>query len=413
MTYATTNVLHESGADLGSYELRSLICAATVQMCTTMLGSRLRAIVLTGSLARNEATFSASPSSFTFLSDADFLLVLDEGRKDPNSAELHNLEKLVEARLLEETAISVHVGLVTVYPHYFPNLPPTTFTYELKTNGTVIWGDAHIVDLMPYFPKSALSKEDAWRTLNHRIIELIGTIAACDFVAHRCTPRIEYALVKLYLDMATSFLLFLDRYQPTYSTRLDELRKPIVEQRGIPRFDRKTFCDRVSKCTARKLGHVPFRLDETMMLLEEAVGYARELWFWETNLLCSALRYVPVAEIIAAMGRRQSYAEKHRAWISLVRRAGVAAIAKHALRWTKLCGLATPRYLVYGASFQLFCAVPEFLTVRQSSADFVDPRAICALLPILPKEPTHTLNWTSLAAHTNWCYQTFLIGTAS
>ena len=78
MTYAATNVVYENPDDLGSYELRSLICAAAVQVCAAVLGSRLRAIVLTGSFARNEATFSASRSGFTFLSDADFLLILDE-----------------------------------------------------------------------------------------------------------------------------------------------------------------------------------------------------------------------------------------------------------------------------------------------------------------------------------------------
>ena len=88
MTYAATNVVYENPDDLGSYELRSLICAAAVQVCAAVLGSHLRAIVLTGSLARNEATFAASRSGFTFLSDADFLLVLDEGQKDPNCAEL-------------------------------------------------------------------------------------------------------------------------------------------------------------------------------------------------------------------------------------------------------------------------------------------------------------------------------------
>ena len=307
----------------------------------------------------------------------------------------------------------MHVGFATVYPDYFLNLLPTTFAYELKANRMVIWGDAQILDLIPDFPKAALSKEDAWRTLNHRIIELIATIAECNLVARRSTPQFEYAVIKLYLDMATSFLLFLDRYQATYSTRLAELRKPIVEHRGPPRFDQKAFCDRVSKCTMRKLGHGPFKPEETAILLEDAIGYARELWFWETNLLCGSPRNVPVAEIIAAMGRRQTYTEKQRAWISLVRRSGVAATAKHGLRWTKLCQVATPRYLVYGASFQLFCAVPEFLAARQSPADFLDLGDICALLPVQPEEPTHTRDWTSLAAHTNWCYQTLLIGTVS
>jgi hypothetical protein len=413
MTYVATNVLPESLLDLGSYELRSLICAAVVRVCTAVLGSGLRAIVLTGSLARNEATFSAGHSGFAFLSDGDFLLVLEEGAKDPSPAELHNLEQLVEARLLEETAISVHVGFASVYPHYFRRLLPTTFTYELKNNGVTIWGDAHILDYIRDFAKSALSKEDAWRTLNHRIIELISTIAASDLVARRATPQLEYALVKLYLDMATSFLLFLDRYQPTYTARLDELRKPIVEHRGPSRFDQKAFCNRVSTCTARKLAHVPLQPEETAMLLKEAIGYGRELWFWETNLLCGSHEYLPVADVIAAMGRRQTYTEKQRAWISLVRRSGVTATAKHLLRCRKLSRLATPRYLIYGASFQLFCAAPERLKGTQLLSDRFDLSEICALLPIPPDEPANSVNWTSLASHTNRCYQRFLIGTAS
>jgi len=48
--------------------------------CLESLGPRLKAVVLTGSLARNEATWRQSGHFMQFLSDAEFIVILNDPR---------------------------------------------------------------------------------------------------------------------------------------------------------------------------------------------------------------------------------------------------------------------------------------------------------------------------------------------
>lgn len=414
MATETIDDTRENSVAIHPAELRLKICAATAEVCKNALGSQLQALVLTGSLARDEATLVREKGIITLLSDADFLLVLKSHSVHPSRAQLETLQGIVK-NLLSESGIDLEVGLGAVSPEFFDTLRPRIFTYELKSGGRVICGDGHILERVPQYDKSALSREDAWRMLNHRIIELLAKMAAAPSLEGSLAPSLRYALTKLYLDMATSYLIFADGYQPSYAARASELRRLAARDRGpeaLP-FDFAMFCSRISECMQYKLTGTWLAVGEPCEFLEEAICYAIQLWTWEAAILSGMGRGIPVKSIIAAMGHRQTFAERLRGWGSLLRRVPSQTAKRNWLRWAKLSRIATPRYLVYGASFQLFCAVPEFLRDPHLSSDCVDLSQICTLLPVPPDEPTHTRNWSSLAVHTNRCYRTFLIGTVS
>ena len=173
------------------------ICEQAKTACIRAFGQRLLAIVLTGSLARQEATVvirfplettqpvqrdtdngeretgdgkRATSQALALLGDADFLLVF---RQDGDAAGLNRIAREIECAL-QAGGIAVDVGLGAVAPGYFSSLPPSTFAYELKACGRVVWGDDHLLDSIPTYPPAELPKEDAWRTLNNRMIELLG-----------------------------------------------------------------------------------------------------------------------------------------------------------------------------------------------------------------------------------------------
>jgi predicted nucleotidyltransferase len=395
-------------------ELRATICAAAVAVCTSSLGSQLRAVVLTGSLARDEPTFIRGERIATLVGDADFLVVLELNTRHPRRTELRKLEEAAEKRL-SESGITAHVGLGAVSPNYFDRLAARSFTYELKNGGSLVWGDPGILERIPPYNAAALSKEDAWRTLNHRIIEVLMGIEVAKFSGEELTPDLEYAVIKLYLDMATSYLIFAGRYQPTYRARASELRTLLGEvgELNYMPFDGKKFSERVSECTERKLTGTDLGAKRSLEFLEEAVSYARDLWYWETYRLAEMNQTMPVNSIIAAMGRRQTFTEKLRGWASLLRRARWQAARRNWLRWATLCWVATPRYLTYGAAIQLFCELPRLVRNPKSSKAATDLSQVRALLPVLPPGRAHCAEWRSLAADVVYCYRSFLLDTVA
>ena len=52
--------------------------------CFESLGPRLKAVVLTGSLARNEATWRQTDRGMQFLSDAEFIVILHDREEIPS-----------------------------------------------------------------------------------------------------------------------------------------------------------------------------------------------------------------------------------------------------------------------------------------------------------------------------------------
>lgn len=399
-------------AGLRPEELRKTICDATTVVCTSFLGLRLQALVLTGSLAREEATISRNGRTTTLEGDADFLIVLEPQAAHPSEAELRALAAAAESRL-SESGISAHVGLGAVSPDYFSRLAARSFTYELKNGSNVVWGNQKILDRIPRYDAAKLSHEDAWRTLNHRMIEVLIRVEGTVFSGQELAADLEYVVTKLFLDMATSYLIFAGRYQPTYALRARELRTLAAEagESNHPPFDLKEFSERVSECTERKLTGVRLGVNTSFAFLEEAVGYARELWDWETCRLSGINQKMTVKSVIGAMGRRQSFTERLRGWASLARRARWRAAGRNWLRWARLSMLATPRYLIYGAAVQVFCELPRLAGNQDASKVDPDWGGVQALLPAIPRKSSRAGGWRLLISDIAWCYRNFLLDT--
>jgi hypothetical protein len=160
--------------ELGRRETANEIVRKTVRACEQRYGSRLRAVILTGSLARDEATVLCSDGRHRVLGDADFLLTFNRKAKLPSAAEIKSLgEEVTDS--LERQGVTCTVHLAAVRPSYVARLPAHIFSYELRHTGRVVFGDEGILELVPEFSPAQMDREDAWRLLSNRMIEWLET----------------------------------------------------------------------------------------------------------------------------------------------------------------------------------------------------------------------------------------------
>ena len=393
--------------------LKANVCDQIQRSCVQEYGRRLAAILLTGSLAREEATVIAEAQRSHLLGDADFVLLFDRHSPLPSSPDVEGLRRQIEAALLERNMLC-HITLSAVHPSYLRKLPPTIFSYELQACGQVVWGEPETLSLIPTFSPREIPLEDAWRLLSNRMIEHLETVEERADAAATLSPAAHYRTVKLYLDMATSFLLFAGAYAPTYRERARCLAR-LAE--ALPReqapFPLPHFAETVAACTRWKL--CPAEADDRVdwEFWDEAVAYARRLWRWELERLTGASANASDQELRQRWMRCQPVHRRLRGWLYVLRKHGWHRSWLHWPQWTRLAWRASPRDWVYAAASELFFRLPDLLSRagRQPVQD-LDWEQVKRWLPVSRHEPATQLPpWGRLAQEIVWNYQEFLEGT--
>jgi hypothetical protein len=336
--------------------LRDLICAETRAVCQQTYGQTLRAIVLTGSLARNEATFVERPGGSTLLGDAEFLLVIHSGAPLPSASDAHRMRVEIEGRLLRH-GIRGAVTVSGVPPSYLHRLRPSIFAYELTAYGNVIAGDQSVLNLVRRFPVSEIPLEDAWRLLANRVVEQLETLRALPADETPLPDAVYYRTVKLVLDTATSLLVFVGGYKPTYAERSVSLHH-LADSRSAEDwpFPARAFADSVRDCTEWKLSGRSAE-GASRAFWRQAVAYAQALWTWELVRLLKLGNQPPAGGLMRQWMQRQPVGERVRSWASVLRRSGWLGSLWYWPRWIRLALRGSPRYLIYAAAGDLLFSV--------------------------------------------------------
>ncbi len=365
---------------LDIFELRQIICASTQTQCVRSFSTSLRAIVVTGSLARDEASFLREGSVWICSGDAEFLVVLDPSVTDPSATELSSFQKSIENDLALK-GIVCSISLAPVRPDYFRKLPPHIFSYELRHCGAVLSGDDRILETIPDFSVNELSQEDAWRLLCNRLIEQL--ICIHDFTEGRPGRRLEYATIKLYLDMATSYLVFAGAYEPTYrgrARRLRELTERSSNGSGVP-FSMMEFADRVAECTEWKLSGGRRAAGILPAYWQQSIYHAQQLWRWETIRMSGGAAGHSTAALWDQMTGKLRLSEKIRGWAATARRAGLRG-APNWRRWAGLVLRTTPRYMIYRVGTELTFSLPSLVGGDELPPSGQDWARMASLLPV-------------------------------
>lgn len=380
----------------GAAELRAMISEEVRRRALEAYGSSLAAVVLTGSVARDEGTFEAAGERCISPGDAEFFLVFKERAAPPSPAGAERLAREAQASLGRQGVVC-RLDLAPVRPGYFRSLPPAIFTYELRTCGKEIWGE-HVLSLIPAFPPEAIPLEDGFRLLCNRMVEFLGALAEGETAAGA-----RYAATKLYLDMATSLLLFAGRYEPTYRGRQSRLsalaERPDVS--GEWPFPLEAFSRRIRQCTEWKLagGAGPGGRE----FCAEAVRHAHSLWRWELARLTGADAAAGDGEVWARWRKAQPLAGRIRGWLYAARAMGWRRSRRYWPRWARLAWGGSPRFWIYGAASELLFGLPA---LGEAPAE---PARIASRLPC-PGDRDES-DWPRLCAAVFDNYKRFVAGT--
>jgi hypothetical protein len=392
---------------------KAVISEAAIRTCVAQFGNDIRAIVLTGSLARDEATFTREGSLWIAAGDAEFIVVLQERRPLPCQNEDAQLQQTVESEVLEH-GIRCSISMSFAHERYLRSLRPHIFAFELRECGKVIWGELGILGLIPPFPSSSIPREDAWRLLANRIVEQCEIVSKVAFGGEFVPPQLQYATIKLYLDMATSLSVFAGGYAPTYRQRqenLSRIERTTETLRRYP-FAPDEFARTIEACTEWKLTGAAPRM--TWDFWRSAVETARALWRWELGILAGEERIAEHSdgELMRSWMAQQPAAARLRGWLYVLRSGGWHRSWRNWPRWARMVHRASPRYWTYAAASQIFFAMPATLTADRPLLKSAQEQ--WTRLPVWREARRfRATNWREFAAEIAWNYHTYVEKTQS
>jgi len=258
---------------------------------------------------------------------------------------------------------------------------------------------------VPAFAPEDILLEDAWRTLNNRMIELLEQSPLLARTSGTLPEGVAYRTVKLYLDMATSFLVFRRQYEPSYGHRAERLAG-IVD--GGPFSSFGAFSKRIVDCTKLKLTGTDYA-HLGLEFWRDAVEQARRLWHWELDRLIGTESGLPGAERLAEWAIRQPRRRRLRGWAAVIRRCDWRHCWRYSHHWSRRTLASAPRYNVYAAASDLLFRLPELIDAGREWED-----ELCGLYLLLPvTHRPNVLDWRSLAGEIAWNYHEFLESTSS
>jgi hypothetical protein len=404
--------LNQAGEQL---HVKDLICDEVCRSVRAAYPKEAVTLVLTGSLARNEATISRGEDVWTVHGDVDFFLVSVE-TDTPKAESLRTATAArIEANLISK-GVHVHIGINQILPSYLSGLPKYIATFELRACGEVLLGNKNILSLIPEFSRDQISREDAWRILCNRMIELLEFIPETEKAIGADNELCRYATVKLELDVATSYLVFANLYEPTYRGREARiraiLRNNTAASVGAP-FNFDEFSARLTACTEWKLGLRREKTPPSLPSWRDVAQEARALWRWELMQLTGEVEPGADAALWEKWASRQPSGQRIRGWLSVARRSTTSARVTNAWRWAKLSRRGTPRHWIYLNTYTLF--------VDRLAMESADSRAegkrsggieLSKSLPELDRSAASPSDsWKAASNNVVRNYKKFLVGT--
>lgn len=373
--------------DLGGIEsAKTLIVSEGVGGCVEAAGCKARAIVLTGSFSRGEATLKRDGNGWRALGDATFLVI----HPRPASLNTARIEAEIEMRLASHAircktvvVVSTAIALRTMKPHIY--------AYELRERGIVVWGDRTVLDLMPRFTAAEIPIEDGWWFLCNRMIEQLKTAAEEDECSAK--ERTQYRIAKLYLAMAACYLLAIGQYQPSYRDRARRLNELAYSPSPPPSpIYLRRFAKLVSECTNLKLrGHATGDCTRFPQW-GDATSDAEALWRWTLGRILKVSPQHSRSELLKRMRERQRLLARSKGWMRAVLKYP-RLFGTSCRQWVRLTRLGSPRYLVYGAASELFFRGGEVQGVKADEL-----ATIANDLPLKRLGPGGHLTWNDLAS---------------
>jgi hypothetical protein len=280
-------------------------------------------VLLTGSFARGEGTVIAdSRTKSRWLSDVECLVVVRRGIVP--TSEIQQAMRKVELDTNSNASSAqrgIKVELRAILTEGMLRLRPAIFTRELCEHAKLISGDPASIPA-PRVPVSEapISRHDAFRLLNNRIIEQIAVRSEYADDASDSTA-VAYSLAKFWIDLGTSLSVFLGCYRTGYRSR----QKPVEDAlRAHSAIFGAEMCGRLiarfRNAMAQKLGQAEFTSEGLTSEFDEAVEIARATWNWESDqLLGTQTAAGDWRRVFARLSGVETAGQRFRDWARVMR----------------------------------------------------------------------------------------------
>ncbi len=398
-------------------EIGNRIAITASRLCEDIFGNRLRAVILTGSMARDEATIALENGQWRVMGDAEFLLLFNDHAALPGEKSLGALGKSVED-ILASLQIFCPVTFSAGRAAYLRGLPPHIFGYELRECGRVVWGESSTLSLIPSFSAADIPLEDGWRLLSNRIVEHVEIARSWNSEAQNLPLSLQYQTIKLCLDTATSFLLFAGAYAPTYIQRQQALNSILEESSANDRFPflQENFVQELNLCTRWKLGVGEPGVDLNLgwAFWESVVSTACAVWKWEFSILTGLEAPADFHELCKRSMRAQKAPQIARGWLFVFRETGWLHSWRCWPDWFGKVWQGSPRHRVYLAAFELFSRLGVLLGTTGGGNELnVNWKEVRDSLPLTESRDSIGLrgDWRHLASEIAWNYHSFVENT--
>ena len=285
------------------------------------------------------------------------------------------------------SARGIKVELRAIFVEGLLRLRPTIFTQELGENAKLLWGNPAEIPLPP-MPASGetISKYDAFRLLNNRIIEQIA-IRSEYADRNGDSTATAYSLTKFWIDLGTSLSVFLGCYRPGYRSRQKPVEDALLANQEILGGDMCVrLIARFRNAMAQKLGQNGFPSGDLNAEFGEAVEIARATWNWESGqLLGTSAAAGDWRGIFARLSRLETAQQRLRDWARLFRRpSGLRHLGPRAMIAAARVGsLAT---LIYGSGCVIDFFWDEIGSDKGRGTEMA--RELCRALAIEARDPS-------------------------
>jgi hypothetical protein len=359
-------------------------------------------VLLTGSFARGEGTIIATGGSESrWLSDVECLVVVRGGIVSKN--EIQRSMRRIERDTNSEcgnAARGIKVELRAILTEGMLRLRPAIFTSELCEHAKLLWGDPAAIPVPPTtWSRAEVSKHDAFRLLNNRIIEQIEVRSEYADHAGDSTAA-AYSLAKFWIDLGTSLSVFMGCYRPGYRSRQKPIEDALAHQQIFSADACGRFIGRFRNAMAQKLGQSGFTSRDLDCEFNEAVEIARATWNWESGqLLGSGTAAGDWRGIFARLSSLETAAQRMRDWARVLRQpSGLWQLGPRTmLAAARVGSLAT---LVYGTG----CVIDFFWDeIGSSNGHGSEMTAeLCGSLGVEAREPSERRRLLTRATLNTW-----------
>jgi hypothetical protein len=318
-------------------------------------------VILTGSFSRGEGSvLFVSPEKTLILGDMEFIIITTVGTNLKQIASsLQSVAKKVESSL-EEQSIICSIEFSPVARNFLKKAKPAIFNYELLLNGKVVYGDKDILNEFALIAASQIPKHDAFYLLCNRVVEQLSYFAKISS-SDLNDLQIIYPLVKLYMDMAGSFLIMTGHYEPSYSQRYETFTKMNAPDCFVTGDLFPVFLKRLEDMTKFKLQP---KQDNSIMsdispeaalcLFRDSMKFVRQLWQWEIRHLTNNVSSVSLGDSYKIIMKSYSLKARIRGWLKFLRIAWNIGESLSFLKIFKLFFVGPPQMLIYCAAVQLY-----------------------------------------------------------